>query len=307
MQTRPDPARLVAWFDRTARDLPWRRPGVSAWGILVSEVMLQQTPVSRVLPVYAEWMRVWPTASLLAEAAGGDAVRAWGALGYPRRALRLHETATIIDAAYDGVVPDSYQALRTLPGVGDYTASAVLAFAFGKRAVVLDTNVRRVLSRSMAGRALPPRSVRSAERAAADRWLPADPSAAASASVALMELGALVCVVERPRCTACPIAAQCSWLAAGRPAYDGPPRRKQGYAGTDRQCRGAILAVLRAAVGPVDDDLVRGTWPTDGQRERALASLVDDGLVVRLPGGRLSLPAAAERRRPLSPGVVPGS
>jgi A/G-specific adenine glycosylase len=287
----------MTWFDRAARDLPWRRPGVTAWEVLVSEVMLQQTPVSRVLPVYAEWMRVWPTAALLAEAGAGDAVRAWGRLGYPRRALRLHETATIIDSAYDGVVPDTYDALRTLPGVGDYTASAVLAFAFGKRAVVLDTNVRRVLARSVAGHALAPRSVSAAERAAADRWLPADPSAAARASAALMELGALVCRVDSPQCAGCPIAGQCAWLIADRPAYGGPPRRAQAYAGTDRQCRGTILAMLRAVAGPVDGARVRGAWPGDDpQRERALSSLVDDGLVVRLPGGRLSLPPAPHQR-----------
>lgn len=305
MQTRPDPAQVIGWFERAARDLPWRRPGVSAWEVLVSEVMLQQTPVSRVLPVYAEWMRTWPSASLLAGASAGDAIRVWGRLGYPRRALRLHAAATIIDSAHDGVVPDTYQQLRDLPGVGDYTASAVLAFAFAKRAVVLDTNVRRVLARSLGGRALAARSTVAAERIAADRWLPPDGSTAAKASVALMELGALICTVDSPRCPSCPIAESCAWVAAGRPPYDGPPRRTQVYAGTDRQCRGTILAVLRAADGPVGGDLVRSSWSLDEQRERALAGLVDDGLVVRLTGERLALPSPEHKS--VSSGVAAGS
>jgi A/G-specific adenine glycosylase len=305
MQTRPDPAQLIGWFRRAARDLPWRRPGVSGWEVLVSEVMLQQTPVSRVLPVYTDWMRRWPCASRLAESRAGDAIRAWGRLGYPRRALRLHEAATIIDSVHGGVVPDDYHELRRLPGVGDYTASAVLAFAFGRRAVVLDTNVRRVLARSLAGRALAPRSVVAAERSVADRWLPADGATAAKASVALMELGALICTVDSPRCADCPIASSCAWLADGRPPYDGPPRRTQRYAGTDRQCRGVVLALLRADDGPVDGEHVRASWPADAQRERAVAGLVEDGLVVRLPGDRLTLPSRG--RRPVSRGVAAGS
>jgi A/G-specific adenine glycosylase len=305
MQTRPDPAQLIGWFRRAARDLPWRRPEVSAWAVLVSEVMLQQTPVSRVLPVYTDWMRRWPCASLLAESSAGDAIRAWGRLGYPRRALRLHEAATIIDSVHGGVVPDDYHELRRLPGVGDYTASAVLAFAFTRRAVVLDTNVRRVLARSLAGRALAPRSADAAERSIADRWLPADGPTAAKASVALMELGALICTVDSPRCVDCPIAASCAWLAAGCPPYDGPPRRAQRYAGTDRQCRGVVLALLRADDGPVDAELVRASWPADAQRERAVAGLVEDGLVVRLPGDRLTLPFGGHR--PVSGGVAAGS
>ncbi len=305
MQTRPDPAQLVGWFRGAARELPWRRPGVSGWEVLVSEVMLQQTPVRRVLPVYTEWMRVWPRASLLAESSPGDAIRAWGRLGYPRRALRLHEAATIIDSVHGGVVPDDYRELRSLPGVGDYTASAVLAFAFARRAVVLDTNVRRVLARTLTGRALAPRSAVAAERIVADRWLPVDGPTAAKASVALMELGALICTVDNPRCADCPIAASCAWLAAGCPPYDGPPRPAQRYAGTDRQCRGVVLALLRAADGPVDGDLVRASWPADAQRERAVASLVADGLVVRLPDDRLTLPFRAHR--PVSGGVAAGS
>jgi A/G-specific adenine glycosylase len=282
--------RILGWYDEHARDLPWRRPGVTPWGILVSEVMLQQTPVARVLPVWDAWMDRWPTPAALASSSAGDAVRAWGRLGYPRRALRLHATATAIVERHDGDVPEDHVELRALPGVGEYTAAAVASFAFRQRHAVLDTNVRRVLTRVVTGTALPPASVTRAERKAAEALLPDDPDLAARWAVAVMELGALVCTAGEPRCTACPVSGECRWVASGSPPHDGPPRRAQQYAGTDRQCRGRLLAVLRDDHAPVHRSRLEGSWTHELQRERCLAGLLEDGLVVRLPGQMYALP-----------------
>jgi A/G-specific adenine glycosylase len=272
-------AQVVTWYGENARDLPWRRPGTSAWAVMVSEFMLQQTPVNRVLPVYEAWMATWPTPSDLAAASSGDAVRAWGRLGYPRRALRLHACAVAISLEHGGEVPDSYDALRSLPGIGDYTAAAIASFAFGRSHPVLDTNVRRVLGRAIAGVEFPSTSVTKAERELATSLVPeTDPEIWA---VAVMELGALVCTAAAPKCAACPIIERCAWQLAGRPAYDGPPRKGQTYDGTDRQCRGRLLAVLRDAHGTVPAARLETAWSDVTQRERALASLLDDGLVVQ--------------------------
>jgi A/G-specific adenine glycosylase len=281
---------ILRWYDEHARDLPWRRPEASAWSVLVSEFMLQQTPVVRVLPVHGAWLERWPTPAALAAEAPGEAVRAWGRLGYPRRALRLHAAAVAIKAEHGGEVPSSYDDLRALPGVGDYTAAAVAAFAYAQRQVVLDTNVRRVLGRTVTGVEFPPRSVTKAERDLGAALLPEDPPTAATWSVAVMELGALVCTAERPRCGACPVREACAWQAAGAPAYDGPPRPVQAYAGTDRQCRGRLLAVLRDAPGAVVKEALDRAWDEPVQRERALSSLLADGLVVLGDDDRYRLP-----------------
>ncbi|MEV5003351.1 A/G-specific adenine glycosylase [Nocardioides sp. LML1-1-1.1] len=281
---------ILHWYDAHARDLPWRRPEASAWSVLVSEFMLQQTPVVRVLPVHQTWLRRWPTPAALAAEPSGEAVRAWGRLGYPRRALRLHAAALAITEQHDGLVPSSYDDLLALPGVGDYTAAAVAAFAYGQRQVVLDTNVRRVLARAVSGVEFPARSVNRAERDLGAALLPEDPPTAATWSVAVMELGALVCTADRPRCGSCPVESVCAWQAAGAPAYDGPPRPVQAWAGTDRQCRGRLLAVLRDAPGAVGQERMDAAWDQVAQRERALASLIEDGLVVRRPDGRYALP-----------------
>ncbi|HET8604322.1 MAG TPA: A/G-specific adenine glycosylase [Marmoricola sp.] len=286
METLHEP--VLRWYDDHARDLPWRRPEATPWAVMVSEFMLQQTPVARVLPVYATWLRVWPTPGALADAPSGEAVRAWGRLGYPRRALRLHAAATAIVERHDGEVPADYEALRALPGVGDYTAAAIASFGFGRRHAVLDTNVRRVLARAVRGEALPAASVTRAERAVAESLLPDEEPA--RWAVAVMELGALVCTATNPRCAACPIAPRCAWRAAGSPAYEGPPRKVQAYAGTDRQCRGALLAVLRDADGPVDAAALDAAWADAPQRARALAGLLDDGLVVERAGQGYALP-----------------
>lgn len=282
-------SQLLRWYDEHARGLPWRGAAATPWSVMVSEYMLQQTPVARVLPVHAQWLERWPRPADLAVEPTGEAIRMWGRLGYPRRALRLHASATIIVERHDGRVPAAYDDLRVLPGVGDYTAAAIAVFAFGRRHAVLDTNVRRVLARALSGDEFPSSAVTRAERDRASALLPDDDAAAATWSVALMELGSLVCTAIRPRCGVCPVAGRCAWRASGSPAYDGPPRRGQAWAGTDRQCRGRLLAVLRHADGPVPEPRLARTWDEADQRSRCLAGLVEDGLVVR-DGDAYALP-----------------
>ena len=282
-------AAILRWYGSHARDLPWRRPSASAWAVLVSEVMLQQTPVARVLPAYESWLARWPTPASLAAASPADAVRQWARLGYPRRALRLHESARIICERHGGDVPESVDDLLALPGVGAYTAAAVVSFAFGQRHAVLDTNVRRVLCRLATGQQWPAPSTTAAELTLAHSLLPAEPRLAARWSVAVMELGALVCTATRPRCGACPVATGCAWRLAGSPAGAGR-RGSQAYQGTDRQCRGRLLAVLRDADGPVPAASLDAVWPDASQRARALASLLADGLADHRPDGRYALP-----------------
>ena len=281
---------VLRWYDEHARELPWRGPQASPWSVMVSEFMLQQTPVSRVLPVHEQWLERWPTPAALAAEPSGEAVRAWGRLGYPRRALRLHAAATAIVEQHDGRVPASYDELLALPGVGDYTASAIASFAHGRRHVVLDTNVRRVFARAVQGVEFPSTAVTRAEREVATELLPENDATAATWAVAVMELGALVCTAANPRCDACPIADRCAWRAAGYPAYDGPPRKVQTWAGTDRQCRGRLLAVLRESDGPVHRSALDGAWHDEAQRIRCLASLVGDGLLVHAGPDTYALP-----------------
>jgi len=283
-------APVLTWYAGAARDLPWRAPGVSPWGVLVSELMLQQTPVARVRPVYDAWMRRWPTPAALAADSPGEAVRAWGRLGYPRRALRLHAAAVVIVTEHGGQVPSDLVALRALPGVGSYTAAAVASFAFGQRHAVLDTNVRRVLARVIGGDEFPPASTTAAETALAERLSPNDPATAARWAVAVMELGAVVCTARSPHCASCPLRDACAWRLAGSPPYDGPPRRGQTYAGTDRQVRGLLLAILRESDGPVPASALDAAWADAAQRARALDGLVADGLVEPLAGNRYRLP-----------------
>ncbi len=276
---------LLRWYDEHARDLPWRSAAATPWSVMVSEYMLQQTPVSRVLPVHAQWLDRWPTPASLAAEPAGEAIRMWGRLGYPRRALRLHAAAVAITERHGGQVPAGHDQLRALPGVGDYTAAALSVFAFGHRHPVLDTNVRRVLTRVLSGEEFPPANVTRAERDQAAALLPEDDADAAIWSVAVMELGALVCTAARPRCADCPLLDRCAWRAVGYPAYDGPPRRGQAWDGTDRQCRGRLMAAVRDAEGPVPADRLAGTWDEADQRTRCLAGLVEDGLLVRSDAG----------------------
>ncbi len=285
----PIPAdELLAWYDRSRRDLPWREPGVDAWQVLVSEFMLQQTPVARVLSIWPDWVRRWPSASATAAASAADVLRAWGKLGYPRRAKRLHECATVIARDHDDVVPDDVDTLLALPGVGSYTARAIACFAYRKPVPVVDTNVRRVVARTVHG--LADAGAPSAVRDHADvaALLPAAETAAGF-SVALMELGAIVCTARAPKCGLCPLR-ECAWRLAGYPPPQGLSRRAQGYAGTDRQVRGRLLDILRAKDSPVTRAELDVAWLTDTrQRERALDSLLADGLVTRTVDGRFAL------------------
>ena len=281
---------VLDWYARSARDLPWRRPDASPWAVLVSELMLQQTPVARVLPAYEAWLARWPTPAACAAEPAGEAVRMWGKLGYPRRALRLHEAARAVVDRHGGAVPEALEDLLALPGVGSYTARAVASFAFGQRHPVVDTNVRRVVARAVLGQgdAGPPSTAR--DLAAVEALVPAEPARAARFGVATMELGALVCVARGPRCGSCPVAATCAWRRAGCPPYAGPVKRPQRFAGTDRQVRGRLLDVLRAADGPVPAAALDAAWAEDVQRARALDGLVADGLVDPLPDGTYALP-----------------
>jgi A/G-specific adenine glycosylase len=282
---------VLTWYAAHARDLPWRHPDASPWAVLVSEIMLQQTPVARVLPAYDTWLVRWPTPAALAAEPPGEAVRTWGRLGYPRRALNLHASARTIVERHDGRVPSGYDDLRALPGVGSYTAAAVASFAYRQRHAVLDTNVRRVLARLVSGVEYPPKAQTAPEVRLAESLLPRDAETAAQWGVAVMELGALVCTARTPRCADCPVAAQCAWRLAGKPAYDGPPRRGQSYAGTDRQCRGRLLAVLRQSSGPVEKAALDDVWDDVRQRERALSTLIEDGLIDPLDDGCYALPS----------------
>jgi A/G-specific adenine glycosylase len=286
----PQHAAVLSWYAAHRRDLPWRRPGTPPWAVLVSEVMLQQTPVARVLPAYQAWLERWPTPAALAAAPAGEAVRQWGRLGYPRRALRLHAAARILTERHGGEVPAEHAALLELPGVGGYTAAAVASFAFGQRHAVLDTNVRRVFARLVGGREFPAATLSVAESRLAESLLPAQPAVAARWSVAVMELGALVCTSARPQCARCPLAAGCAWLLSGRP-QDTAKRPTQRYEGTDRQARGALLALLRDADAPLTGGQLATACPGDPvRRARALDGLVADGLAEPHADGTFTLP-----------------
>jgi A/G-specific adenine glycosylase len=279
---------LLEWYAQSRRDLPWREPGVSAWQILVSEFMLQQTPVARVLPIWTDWVRRWPTPSATAAASAADVLRAWGKLGYPRRAKRLHECAIVIARDHGDVVPDDVDTLLGLPGVGSYTARAVACFAYRQPVPVVDTNVRRVVARAVHGLADAGAPSATRDHADVSALLPKD-STAPEFSAALMELGATVCVARTPRCGLCPLDI-CAWRRAGYPPAQGPSRRIQTYAGTDRQVRGRLLDILRANDSPVTRAELDVAWLSDtAQRDRALFSLLDDGLVTQTADGRFGL------------------
>jgi len=279
-------ATLNAWFTTNARDLPWRRDGFGAWGILVSEFMLQQTPVNRVIPRLEEWLTRWPTPADLAAVPQSEAVRAWSSLGYPRRALWLHAAAVQITQLHAGVVPSDIDQLLALTGIGDYTARAVAAFAYGHRHPVVDTNTRRVIARAVAGDGEPAPPSRGRDLAAMDRLLPESVHEAALFNAAIMELGAVICTSRNPQCAVCPIRESCAWRAADYPPFTGARKKVQKkFEGSDRQVRGLIMAELRSTHRPVTDAEIQTLWPEATQLQRALASLVADGLALSVLGG----------------------
>ena len=279
---------LPHWFAAHQRNLPMRAQGVSDWGTLVFEIMSQQTPISRVQPIWLEWMERWPTPADLATASSADIIVAWANLGYPSRALRLKACAAAIVEKHDGEVPLTMKELTLLPGVGTYTASALLAFRHGIRVPVLDTNVRRVLVRFLDGREFPPHTTPSkAETMRADALLPEDGHRAAEVSLSLMEFGALVCTQLSPSCDECTISNNCAWALAGFPKDEKRPT-PQPYAGTDRQARGRIMKALRAAHFEGTDGLTKrrvlDAARIDGgdryQPTRVYRALLKDGMIV---------------------------
>ena len=320
-ETEPIRLRLFDWWSRYARDLPWRFGRTTPWGVLVSEVMSQQTQMSRVVPYWTAWMRVWPDAASLAAAPKAEVITAWGRLGYPRRALRLQECARQVAGQYADRLPRDYDQLVALPGIGDYTASAVMSFAYGERIAVIDTNIRRVLSRVFLGRESTGGAANREERQLAWQVLPededpeasdhrvngddrletADPQIRSAAwreppsarwNQAVMELGATVCVARKPACDICPLAGHCRFLKAGLPGLGaGRTRPRQRFAGTDRQIRGSILQALRQASGaPVFRKDLKSLCDDEIRLDRCIASLDEDGLLEIGRDGRLSLP-----------------
>jgi A/G-specific adenine glycosylase len=276
---------VARWFRRSARPLPWREPGTTPWGVLLSEIMAQQTPVARVAPMWVEWVERWPTATSLADASPADIVRAWGKLGYPRRALNLHAAATRIRDEFGGVVPSDADALESLPGIGSYTARAVAAFAFGQRVPVVDTNIRRVLARAVLGIAEPEPPRVKADLDLMESVLPADPAESVGVNSGVMELGAVFCNARTPNCGDCPIAEHCAWALAGFPANAGRTRTPQAkYEGSVRQARGAILALARANARVTAAEIAVAV-PDSSKRDRALEGLLSDGLLVNVRRG----------------------
>ena len=275
---------VLAWYKKNKRDLPWRN--TDAWGVLVSEIMLQQTPVARVLPVYIEWMKRWPTPAALAAASPAQIITAWGRLGYPRRALRLHECAKVISTKYKGRIPETQSELRELPGIGDYTSAAIIAFAFEGRSLVLDINIRRLFARVIDGIEVPTAAPTKSERQEREDLIPSkNPHIWAAAT---MEIGALICTAKNPKCGQCPLANLCIWRSLDYPLSD-QPKRTQSWHGTDRQCRGVIVQALRE--NPVlSKKEIMQLWDVPSQVEKALLTLLEDGLLVEQKGQRFSLP-----------------
>jgi len=241
---------------------------------MVSEFMLQQTPVQRVLPVWEKWLAKWPTPRDLAEAKRSDVITDWGRLGYPRRALRLHESATIIARDYKNAVPQDLTDLRSLPGVGEYTAAAIAAFAFNQSTLVLDVNIRRLFARVIDGVEFPTASPSQIERRLRTDLIPSD---GAKWAAATMELGALVCTSKNPDCAACPLKRQCAWRKAGYPKSE-LVRKSQAWVGTDRQCRGVIVQALREEK-KLSARRLKELWHDSSQVEAALKTLIADGLI----------------------------
>lgn len=281
---------LLAWGDEVRRDLPWRRTR-DPWAVLVSEAMLQQTQVARVVPRYEAFLARFPTPTACAAAPVGAVIAAWDGLGYNRRAVNLHRAATVVANEHGGRVPDRLAPLLALPGIGPYTARAVLAFAFERDHGVVDTNAARFLARAVAGRRL----TAAQAQELADEQVPL--GRGWMWNQAVLDLGATVCVRSRPRCDACPITGDCAWQRAGRPDPDpatgsaGTSGRQSRFDGSDRQGRGRLVTALRT--GPVEVARVPDVvgWSDAPERAQRVAdSLVADGLAEYVDGN-LVLPS----------------
>ncbi len=285
-----DAGALLAWGDAARRDLPWRRTR-DPWPVLVSELMLQQTQVARVVPRYEAFLVDYPTAAACAAAPLADVIGRWRGLGYNRRAVNLHRCAATVTEQHGGRFPDTLEGLRALPGVGPYTARAVLAFAFERDVGVVDTNVGRVLARWQ-GRPLRPAEA----QALADAVVPEGRGWAWNQ--AMFDLGATVCTKRAPRCERCPVRDGCAWGSAGGPEPDpavgsaGVGGGQSRFAGSDRQGRGRLVDALRTHQTLTPAELAaRAGWPDDPDRARRVAeTLVADGLAGWHADGTLRLP-----------------
>jgi len=272
---------ILDWFEQNKRDLPWRK--TSPWGVMISEFMLQQTPVKRVLPVWLEWIDRWPTPADLAASKKSDAISAWGRLGYPRRAVRLHESAGVIARDFNNQVPQAIEDLRTLPGVGEYTAAAIASFAYQESALVMDINIRRFFARAIDGIETPTIAPSQIERRLRAELIPSDGALWAAAT---MELGALICTARTPLCDQCPVKKSCAWRAAGYPKSQ-IVKKSQAWAGTNRQCRGLIVQHLRENKSATKSALLK-LWDDADQSEKAIKSLIADHLI-EATGNRFKL------------------
>jgi len=273
---------LLAWAEAHRRDLPWRSTR-DPWAVLVSELMLQQTQVDRVVPKYEAFMKRFPTPQACATAPAGAVVEAWAGLGYNRRAINLHRSAVLITERLEGRAPTTVDAWLALPGIGPYTARAVMVFAYEADCGVVDTNVARILARWQ-DKTLTPAE----EQSAADALIPAGQAWAWTQG--LFDLGASVCGSRSADCDACPVQQHCGWAGVG----DDPataPARQSTFVGSDRQGRGRLVdALRRGPVAPIDVPVAMG-WPEDPARaQRVAQTLVDDGLAVVGQDASLSLP-----------------
>jgi A/G-specific adenine glycosylase len=281
---------LLAWSDATRRDLPWRRTR-DPWAVLVSELMLQQTQVARVEPRFVAFLERFPDPAACAAAVPAEVLRLWEGLGYNRRAVNLHRAAQVIVDCHDGGLPDDLDTLLALPGVGPYTARALLAFAFERDHGVVDTNAARVIARAVAGQRLSAGQV----QAHADELVPL--GRGWDWNQAVLDLGATVCSRRTPRCGACPIADGCAWARRGFAAPDpadgsaGTSTVQSRFDGSDRQGRGRLVQALRT--GPLELDRVADVagWPDDPDRAHRIAdTLIIDGMA-EYADGQLALPA----------------
>jgi A/G-specific adenine glycosylase len=273
-------AAVLEWWEGQRRELPWRETR-DPWAVLVCEVMAQQTQVARVAERWAPFLERFPTPAACAAVPSAEILRWWSGLGYNRRALNLHRCATVVVERHAGQLPATLPELLDLPGIGPYTARAVLAFAFEHDAAVVDTNTARVLAR-WEGRRLTAREA----QAAADAALP--PGRAWAWNQAMLDLGAGVCTRRSPRCSSCPVERHCRWAAAGRPEPDpadgsaGVSGGQSRFEGSDRQGRGRLVEALRAREVPMAELATVMGWPDDEDRAtRVAATLLRDGLASR--------------------------